>query len=102
MDANGHGLCVLARPLPSSFEARLVTVPPGRSRLYRAVEWRDAIVVVARGEIELEFLDGSSRRFARGCVLWLAGLALRAVWNRGRSRAVLIAVSRRTLDTHGS
>ena len=94
MNANGVGLCLLARPLPSAFEARLVAVPPGRARLYRATEWRDAIVVVARGEIELEFLDGTRRRFARGCVLWLAGLALRAVGNRGRSPAVLIAVSR--------
>ncbi len=94
MDANGGRPCLLARALSASFEARVVTVPRGRARLYDPAEWRDAIVVIARGAVELEFLDGRRCRFGRGSVLWLAGLPLRALGNGGRSPAVLIAVSR--------
>jgi quercetin dioxygenase-like cupin family protein len=77
------------------FEVRLVAVAPGGSLAYHDAEWRDALVVVERGEIELESLSGSLRSFERGDVLWLAGLPLRALHNRGHQPAVLVAVSRR-------
>ncbi len=74
----------------------MVTVAAGRERTYDEAEWRDALVVVERGEIELECLGGSRHRFRRGDVLWLTGLPLRVLRNRGLVPAVLTAVSRRS------
>jgi quercetin dioxygenase-like cupin family protein len=80
---------------PPAFVLRAVAVAPGCKRAYDEAEWRDAIVVVERGEIELECLGGTSQRFRRGDLLWLTGLPLRALHNRGRESALLVAVSRR-------
>lgn len=93
-ESNGGRLGLLAGQLPESFDARVVAVGPGRACLYDATEWNDAVVVVARGTIELELLDGGRCRFVCGSVLSLSGLPVRALRNRGRSPAVLVAVSR--------
>ena len=77
------------------FDRRVVAVPPGRARDYDEADWRDALVLVVRGEIELEARSGGRERFARGAVLSLAGLPLRALHNRGPEPAELIAVRRR-------
>ena len=83
---------------PSGFELRTVTMEVGAARIYNEAEWRDALVVVARGEIELESVSGDSRRFGRGSVLCLIGLPLRALRSRGAEPAVLVAVARRSGD----
>jgi hypothetical protein len=77
------------------FVLRAVAVEPGAERAYDEREWRDALVVVRRGEIELEWQCGLCRRFQRGDLLWLAGLHLRSLHNRGGDTALLVAVSRR-------
>ncbi len=82
------------RSLGSSFRRRVVTIAPGRARLYDAAEWRDALVVVEQGEVHVECRGGRFRRFAQGAVLCLTGLALRALHNRGPQPAVLVAVWR--------
>jgi hypothetical protein len=76
------------------FAIRVVRVPPGRTRAYDEDEWRDALVLVERGVIELEGVAGAQRRFACGDMLCLAGLSLRALHNRGREPAVLVALAR--------
>ena len=81
--------------VPSGFEVRAVAVEAGVERIYNEAEWRDALVVVTRGEIELESHSGDSCRFGRGSVLCLAGLPVRALRSRGSEPAVLVAVSRR-------
>jgi hypothetical protein len=86
---------LLGGRVPPAFEVRAVAVAPGGERAYDETEWRDAIVVVERGEVELECRGGSRRRFGRGAVLWLAGLPLLALRNRGSEPALLAAVSRR-------
>jgi quercetin dioxygenase-like cupin family protein len=78
-----------------AFVLRAVAVAPGTERPYVEAEWRDALVSVTRGEIELECLGGSRQRFRTGDVLWLAGLPLRALCNRGSEPALLVCVSRR-------
>jgi hypothetical protein len=95
-------LAFLGRPLPGSFERRVVVVAPGRQRAFDDAEWRDALVVVERGEIELECLGGTCWRFGRGDVLWLIGLPVRALHNPGREPAVLAAVSRRRRGRGGT
>jgi hypothetical protein len=91
----GDALSFLHRRLPRSFEVRVIGFAPAGVRAYNPVEWRDALVVVERGEIELECMHGSRLRFGRGAVLWLAGLSVRAIHNRGPGTALLVAVARR-------
>lgn len=78
-----------------AFELRVVLIAPGHERLYDEAEWRDALVVVEQGEVELEGSGGSSRSFGRGAVLWLVGLPLRALHNRGPEPVSMVAISRR-------
>jgi hypothetical protein len=72
-----------------------VTIGPGDERAYDESEWRDAIVLLTSGEIELEWVTGGRWRFAPGAVLWLVGFPLRALHNPGHGPTVLLAVSRR-------
>ena len=83
------------RPLPPSFELRLFALAPGHERAYDEAEWRGALVVVERGEVELEWLAGGRLQCGAGAVLWLVGLPLRALHTRGLETALLAAVSRR-------
>jgi len=78
----------------ADFVVRLVAVAPGGTRAYDEAEWRDALVIVAHGQIELEGLSGSRRSLERGAVLWLAGLPLRALHNRGQESALIVAFLR--------
>src|SRR5215210_2385525 len=80
--------------VPKGFHIRRIVFAPGAERAYDEAEWRDSIVVVESGKLELECSSGSSRRFGRGDVLWLIGLPLRALRNRGAVPTVLVAVSR--------
>ncbi len=77
------------------FRLRVVTVGPGCERAYEEAEWRDALVVLQRGAIELVGRCGARRSFERGAVLFLQGLPLRALCNHGAEPATLVAVARR-------
>ena len=88
-------LSFLDRPLPAAFVLLVVTVAAGGEMLYEEADWRDALVVVENGRIELETLTGRRRGFAAGDVLCFLGLSVRALHNRGPEPAVLVAVSRR-------
>lgn len=95
----GCGRCsFLGGGVPHRFEARRIVLDCGAERAYDETEWQDAIVLVEDGEIELECLRGSRRRFARGDVLWLVGLPLRLLRCSGSGPAVLLAVSRPSTD----
>jgi hypothetical protein len=76
------------------FERRVVVIGPGAARDYDPAEWRDAIVMVQRGEIEVEGRAGGRRRFGPGAVVWLDGLPLRALHTVGADAAVLVSVRR--------
>jgi hypothetical protein len=73
---------------------REVAVAPGADRPYDAAEWRDALVLVKSGEIELRGVSGATCSFARGDLLYLDGVPLRGLHNPGPEPAVLVAVSR--------
>jgi hypothetical protein len=94
MDGPGDRLSFLGRPLPPGFELRAVAVAPGTERPYEAGEWRDALVVVERGELELVWPCRAARRLGRGEVLWLSGLSLRILRNRGSEPVLLVAIRR--------
>ncbi|MCU1429055.1 MAG: hypothetical protein JWL83_3055 [Actinomycetia bacterium] len=86
---------------PPAFERRVITVAPGQAHAYDDAEWRDAIVVVQRGDIELEGVSGRRYGIAPGDILWLADMPLRALHNVGTAPAVFIAVSRRKWPEDG-
>jgi hypothetical protein len=88
----------LGRRLGPSFRTRTITIRPGASRAYVEEEWRDALVVVECGAVVVECRAGGRRSFGAGDVLWLAGTGVRAVHNEGEETAVLVAVSRRSVD----
>ena len=87
-------LSFLGRPLPPSFELRVITIEPGGERAYDHAAWCGALVVMERGTIELETTTGGRYAFRRGDILWLERLPLRALRNCGSIPAVLAAVSR--------
>jgi hypothetical protein len=69
---------------------------PGAARTYDPGEWAGALVVLARGRVELEVRDGGDRVvLSRGAIFWLDGLPLRALHNRGEEDAVLLACRKR-------
>ncbi len=88
----------IERAVEPAFERRTIVVGAGCERPYDEAEWVGAIVVLERGAIELECVSGGSRRFGAGDILWLVGLALRALRNPGEEPTVLIAVSRARTD----
>jgi hypothetical protein len=77
------------------FARRHVVFDPGDRRPYEEAEWDDALVIVKRGEIDVECRAGGRMRFVAGDMLWFTGLPLRSLWNPGPEPAVLVAVSRR-------
>jgi hypothetical protein len=95
LDSTNDRLSFLDGELPPGFELELVSVEPGGIRPYRDADWWDSLVVVERGQIELECTRGGRRRFVEGAVLWLVGLPLVALHNPGPEPVLLSAVSRR-------
>ncbi|HEX6679144.1 MAG TPA: hypothetical protein VF063_00730 [Gaiellaceae bacterium] len=93
-----EAVSLVGRTLPPRFRRVKTAVAPGATRPYDEAEWRDALVVVERGEIELECVAGTCGTFRRGAILWLTGLPVRALHNRGRDPAVLVAIFRRGTD----
>ncbi|OZM72110.1 hypothetical protein CFN78_16335 [Amycolatopsis antarctica] len=83
----------------AGFRRREIVLGPGEYRAYRAAEWRDAMIVVAEGELELETTDGASRGFGRGAMLCFAGLSLRVLRNTGHEPVTLIVISRDATDS---
>ena len=85
----------LSGRLRPEFTARTVAIEAGSSRHFDEAEWRDALVVVQSGEVEVETISGCRRRFGPGDILFLTGLSLVLLHNLGPDDVVLRAVSRR-------
>lgn len=71
-----------------------MALEPGRTLAYDEEQWRGALVTVESGELELEMLCGRSAFFQEGDVLWLQGLPLASLRNRGDEPTVLVAAAR--------
>jgi hypothetical protein len=95
VDAERLWLPLLGRRHPPGFERRKVLLSPGQAWDYDSAEWQGAIVIVERGQVELEGLDSSRYCFGPGDMLWLERLPLRALHNPGHTPTVLVAVRRR-------
>ena len=83
------------------FEVSEIRVPQGGEHAYVEAEWRDALILVERGAIEVEFIGGGCCRFVRGDVLFLSGLHIRTLRNPSNVPAVLLAISRRRHPSAG-
>ena len=94
-ESDDDDLPFLRGPLPERFRRLHVLLEPGVPRTYVAAEWRDALVVVEQGRLDLECHLGGVRTFPEGAVLHLDGLALRALRCDGPDPTVLTAVLRR-------
>jgi hypothetical protein len=81
-------------PLPPGVRRRSLVIPAGSLHAYRPSDWKEAIVMVQRREIELECAGQPPRRFGRGDLLWLGGPGPGALRNRGPGQAVLVVVSK--------
>lgn len=81
----------------SHFLRRVIELAPGEELQVDARIWRDAIVFLEIGEVELTCVAGECRRFATGATLCLAA-PVRVVRNCGADGARLLAISRRTRE----
>jgi hypothetical protein len=77
-----------------SFLARSFVLPPGLSVPYDENDWRDSLVIVESGGLDLAGADGRSWHFRTGDVLWLVGLPVLALRNSGTETLVLKVISR--------
>jgi hypothetical protein len=71
------------------FQVRLIMIPPGGERPYLAAEWRDALISVERGSVELYSTSGCHLPLSKGAILSLDRLALRTIRNHRPTAAVL-------------
>ncbi len=85
---------LLGRPIPESFPVTRLTIPPGSARLTRAPLWADALVVVQRGDVEVESAAGARETFHPGDVLCLEGVDVRLLRNPGPAEAELVSIRR--------
>jgi hypothetical protein len=76
------------------FVVRHVTIAADTEVAVEAADWRDAIVVVERGPLEVECVDGIRSTFTTGAMLCLDGLRMRTLSNRGPVPVQLFALSR--------
>jgi FAD/FMN-containing dehydrogenase len=91
--ASGDRLSVEAHA-KKGFERHVVVIAPGAERPIVDAEWRDRLIVVEAGEVELECRGGARARFVRGDVLFVDGLSVCLIRSTGRVPAVLGTVAR--------
>lgn len=77
------------------FRRAVLRIDPGDRRPYRPSDWADSLVVIETGELDLETASGVRHTCRAGDVLWLAGLPLRSLVNRGAVPVVITVVRRR-------
>jgi len=79
------------------FRRRVVDLAPGEELDIDTDRWRDALVVLESGEVELECAAGKRSRFAAGAVLCLLP-PMCILRNRNSETARLLTFSRRALE----
>jgi hypothetical protein len=84
-------------PLPAGFARRVLRLAPGLELDLEASGLPDAIVVVEKGEVELECRSGTRRRFGCGSMIPIARPPIAHLRSVGPGPLVLVAVSRASL-----
>jgi hypothetical protein len=83
---------VLGRDVPTGFRRSVIRLAPGASVSCSDPSWRDALLVLGQGEIEVRTPSGSTGRFSTGAVIAVADIPLSVVHVVGLEPAVLAAV----------
>ena len=83
-----------AAALPLGFGQRRLVIGHAAVHLYEAREWSEALVVVERGVLELEWSGGARLCFEPGDTLCLSGLGLRGLRGAGVGPTVLVVLCR--------
>jgi hypothetical protein len=94
-DESWERLPLFDGPLPGAFERRIVVIGPGDTRVTHQAEWRDAIVVVAQGRVDVVGVGGTRHSFGHGDVITLDRVPVRRLCNHGSEPAVLMVLRRR-------
>jgi quercetin dioxygenase-like cupin family protein len=78
------------------FGRRVIELEPGARLDHEDALWRDAIVFLIAGELEVECSRGERHRFREGDVLTLARLPIRRVRGSGATPTRLLVIWRWT------
>jgi hypothetical protein len=84
----------LGRRCPRGFLLRTLILQPRDAIDYRPADWIDTLLVVERGELEVECAGGTRAVFAAGAIVLLDRLDLRRLRSSGSTPLVLSALSR--------
>jgi len=84
----------IARSAPPAFGRRVVELASGAELAFDPASWRDAIVFVLAGEVEVQCPGGASHRFGPGDIVCFTRLPVRRLSNRGPVPARLLAMWR--------
>jgi quercetin dioxygenase-like cupin family protein len=95
MSGDEHELDCLLHNTSHLFARRIVELEPGDVLDHEEAPWRDAIVFVTAGEIELTCVSGEHHSFRCGDILSFARIALGSVHNAQSTPARVLAIWRR-------
>jgi hypothetical protein len=93
-DERGGPLSLLTLALAPGFERRTITIAVGE-RLGRGEPWRDELVSVEAGALDVVGPDGHSLHLTVGALLFLDGVDHVALHASGDVPTVLVAIRRR-------
>jgi hypothetical protein len=94
MTGDESGCALFRGPLPEGFSRRVFRVASGLELGLEPRRLPNAIMVVERGELELECHAGTCRRFGRGTMIPTERLPLSRLRSVGPGPLVIVAVSR--------
>jgi hypothetical protein len=94
-DNQDEPLSLLTIALPPWFERRTVTIAVGEELGPREASWRDELVSVEAGSLDIVSPDGTVLHLTAGAMLFLDGVAHVALRATGDVPTVLAAVRRR-------
>jgi len=95
LDNDQRPLDLLGTCRSGRIEVSIRILDAGTETAYHPDDWKDSIVEIEAGAVEIETRDGQAVAFQAGDVFWLAGLPVRALHNRGDIPAVLVTATRR-------
>lgn len=98
-DADAIDVGRLARTPSRALTKTVVELAAGEVLAGDTASWRDALVFVTGGEIDVECVSGARRRFGDGDILCFSQLPVRSLRNCGDGPATLLIVRRRTQRT---
>jgi hypothetical protein len=94
MTGDGERLDLLGTLTATAFEVRVSALSPGCGGAFDETQWRDALVEIESGVLELELTSGQRWSFGTGEILWLTGLPIRALHNPGAEPCIVVAAWR--------